>query len=238
MEEMKRNRRKSFTINFKLKVIKFVEQFGAKKATIKFGVSYSNISHWFGLKERFTFQTKKNIRRTLKHKSHVRNNNDEINLVEWFKSARENGMRISRHRILKKLSKLSSRRHKSISSNISFIENFCKRNCIVRRKLTRTSHNVSHINNIDPHKDCNDFIENFNNKVKTFKIYEDDIYNLDETALRIYSDGNYTLETKGKKQVEVKVLGDIKKCVTVLLTITKSGRILRPYIIFKGIIFK
>ncbi len=46
----------------------------------------------------------------------------------------------------------------------------------------------SEISNIE--NDCKEFIKNFYHIKTTKKIYDDDIFNLDETSLKFFAEGN------------------------------------------------
>ena len=67
---------------------------------------------------------------------------------------------------------------------------------------------------------------------KTFDYDSSMIINMDETAVYFDSFPRKTIDIKGKKIIEVLTTGSEKRRCTVCVTITASGEILRPMVIF------
>lgn len=139
------------------------------------------------------------LRRTLKHRSHIRNQTDEQDLKHWIENKRRNGLRMTKKKILEKVMFLPSRRNKSVSSNLSFIGNFCKRNLFVKSKITRISNKQSDRISLDQETQCKNFRQKFIIMKKQFLIYNDNIYNFNETSLRIFCSRKLHIGIKRKK---------------------------------------
>ena len=78
-----------------------------------------------------------------------------------------------------------------------------------------------------------DFLERIENNVIEHKIPADKIVNRDQTGLKFIPVSEWTMAKKGSKQVELFGKGD--KCeMTVLLSVTSTGTVLPPQLIYKG----
>lgn len=62
----------------------------------------------------------------------------------------------------------------------------------------------------------------------------DDVINTDQTLIPYSFPSNRTLEKKGAKTIHVQTLTIDTKCVTFAATVTASGKLLTPFLIFKG----
>lgn len=56
---------------------------------------------------------------------------------------------------------------------------------------------------------------------------------MDETPIWFSMLGNYTVATKGERQVRIRGTGSDKKIISVVLTCTASGQMLKPLLIFR-----
>ena len=81
-------------------------------------------------------------------------------------------------------------------------------------------------------------IEKFTNYLRTTReeeeIYNDMILNMDETPVFFDTVPNKTVDIKGTKTVKVRTTRSEKRHVTLVLTVTASGEMLPPMVIFKG----
>ena len=78
-----------------------------------------------------------------------------------------------------------------------------------------------------------DYIERIEKCVNEHSIPYDLILNWDQTGVNLIPGGDWTMDAKGSKQVKITGLND-KRQITALLTISKSGELLPPQIIYKG----
>lgn len=70
-------------------------------------------------------------------------------------------------------------------------------------------------------------------RVRKYKIPPELIINWDQTSVEVIPTGNWTMNHKGDKQVEIKGIDD-KRNYTSLMAITQSGHMLPPQIIYQG----
>jgi len=63
---------------------------------------------------------------------------------------------------------------------------------------------------------------------------KDDILNMDQTPIAYSFHSRKKLETKGTKTIQVHASTTDTKHVTVAVTITASGKMLPPFVVFKG----
>jgi hypothetical protein len=79
-----------------------------------------------------------------------------------------------------------------------------------------------------------DYIERIEKCVNEHNILNDLILNWDQTGVNLIPGGDWTMDAKGSKQVKITGLND-RRQITALLTISKSGELLPPQIIYKGL---
>ena len=79
-----------------------------------------------------------------------------------------------------------------------------------------------------------DYIERIEKCVNEHNIPDDLILNWDQTGVNLIPGGDWTMDAKGSKQVKITGLND-RRQITALLTISKSGELLPPQIIYKGL---
>jgi hypothetical protein len=79
-----------------------------------------------------------------------------------------------------------------------------------------------------------DYIERIEKCVNEHNIPNDLILNWDQTGVNLIPGGDWTMDAKGSKQVKITGLND-RRQITALLTISKSGELLPPQIIYKGL---
>jgi hypothetical protein len=79
-----------------------------------------------------------------------------------------------------------------------------------------------------------DYIERIEKCVNEHNILDDLILNWDQTGVNLIPGGDWMMDAKGSKQVKITGLND-KRQITALLTISKSGELLPPQIIYKGL---
>jgi hypothetical protein len=73
-------------------------------------------------------------------------------------------------------------------------------------------------------------------KVRLYGRNKDEITNMDQTPIAYSFHARTTLETEGTKTIQVRASTNDTKCVTVAATatVTASGKMLPPFMIFKG----
>ncbi|CAG2210204.1 unnamed protein product [Mytilus edulis] len=85
----------------------------------------------------------------------------------------------------------------------------------------------------DFEKTKQDYIDRIEKCVEENNIPDDLIFNWDQTGVNLIPGGDWTMDAKGSKQVNIVGIND-KRQITALLTISKSGVLLPPQIIYAG----
>ena len=120
--------------------------------------------------------------------------------------------------------------HPNFKASDGWVRKFMKRNSLVLRVRTHINQNLP--------KDIEEKIEKFREEVT--KIRENSDYpfeyicNMDETPVFLDLVPNKVVDQKGKKTVHVRTTNSEKNCITATLCCTAAGKLLPPYIIFKG----
>ena len=110
----------------------------------------------------------------------------------------------------------------------SRIYRWLKHEGIVQRRPTHVSQHTRHCK-----KTMNDFLCYVQEQVRDFGFTEDTLLNMDETNVEFDMVGHSTLNKRGEKTVTVRKSGSSSRC-TVVLTVTRSGEKLCPFVVFKG----
>lgn len=225
--------RKSYSLEYKEKVVKLKDVYGLKNISLKLGISKHNIMRWERQQPRIRACNEKRQRRRLTPTiSRAKHHQEEILLDKWIKSKREKSFVINTKAILSKMLKLIPQRaQKSYASNFSWIGNFKKRFKIVRRRIT-TFTNKKSLDEMKNEKER--FIERVKTVIRDHNIKKENFLNLDETRLMVNCPGKYTLDYKGAKDIVIKTVGNRKAAITVILSTTANGQILKSFLIFRG----
>jgi hypothetical protein len=108
-------------------------------------------------------------------------------------------------------------------------ESIMQRMGLLKRKATKAARNRP--------EDFEDvkttFLQRITTTVKDNMIPESLIFNFDQTGCKLVPYSDWTMASRGDKQVEVKGLDD-KREITVLLTISADGTLLPPQVIYQG----
>ena len=108
------------------------------------------------------------------------------------------------------------------------LRRFTKHIGLTQRVATHTAQN--HFKETED--DSKDFIAMM--KKRTTNRNKDDILNMDQTPIVYSFHAKKTLEVKGSKTIQVHASTTDTKRVTVAATVTASGKMLPPFMIFKG----
>ena len=77
------------------------------------------------------------------------------------------------------------------------------------------------------------YLQKIENIVITDEIPDNMVINWDQTACNLVPGGNWTMEKKGKEQVPIHGMDDMRQ-ITVLLSVTKAGTLLPPQLLYGG----
>ena len=206
----------------------YARQNGIRKAATHYGIHHRNVQRWVkdqvtALKNLRTRANKKGQGRKISYPQEL-----EDQLVSWILQKREEQFVVVSTQLirLKALSLI-----KDINPNFKvWVRKFMKRNDLVLRVRTHISQNLA--------KDLEEKIEKFQAEVQ--KIRDNNDYpfeyvcNMDETPIFWDLVPNQVVDRKGKKTVRVRTTNSEKNRITAVLCCTAAGKLLLPFIIFKG----
>jgi hypothetical protein len=142
---------------------------------------------------------------------------------------REQGLPVNTRTLRKEAARLSNVfKNKSTKAKISSMNRFVKR--------AGLSHRVStHVAQKD-HKETEEESAHFMTlmRQKILGMNPDDIINMDQTPIPYSFPSNRTLDKKGSKTINVRTSTSDTKRATLAATVTASGKLLTPFLIFKG----
>jgi len=117
---------------------------------------------------------------------------------------------------------------KSTTAQVQIVRRFTKHLGLTQRMATHTAQ--KHFRETE--ESSRDFIAMM--REKTVDRNKDDIINMDQTPIAYSYHSNKTLDTRGSRTVHVRASTTDTKRVTVAATVTASGKMLSPFMIFKG----
>ena len=217
--------RRSFTAEFKLKVIQYKEIWGTSQASAKFDCSERMIRKWAINKQKL-----QGYERTRRTGAGPKAKWPELEafLKDWVIEKRSKNRRVTTKDIQHEA------RTKAIEWDIDdfhgsdhWCQSFMKRNGFSVRRRTSVGQPLP--------SNYRDKIAAFRNFVKqhAYDIPHSQVVNFDEVPVPFDIVGGRTVDIKGKNEVSVDSTGKEKKNCTVVLGVTASGDKLKPMIIFK-----
>ena len=181
--------RRSFTISFKLKVLKFIESFSLNKAAKKWAIDHRLLRRWRKDQEKLKEASLKHARRHVEHKaksskrSGFDKNLEEI-LLLWIRTCRQSCKVVDSKAIKQKALTIArdADQDSSFQASSGWIHRFLKRNGLACRRISTTGRdlpsNTAEI--IDKWYNETEYLLNKNKK---------SIFNMDETAIYLDSPG-------------------------------------------------
>ena len=110
-----------------------------------------------------------------------------------------------------------------------WVQSFMSRIGLVKRKGTKAARKLP-----DDYPAIKlQYLERIKTMVTHYHIPHELIFNWDQTGIKMVPASEWTMAEEGSKQVEIRGLDD-KREITVLLTVTLSGRLLPPQLIYAG----
>jgi hypothetical protein len=152
-------------------------------------------------------------------------------LLEWVIQNRDMGMPVSRNMVILKASSLDANfRRKSPASKYAIICRFLSVNNLVIRSKTHQAQKSRHV--MEAHGQ--EFIASIIPRLQEFGRDQRFIINMDQTPVFFSMTPKTTLQVRGSKTVSVRASSDSTKRITVAVTVTASGLMLPPYLIFNA----
>ena len=156
----------------------------------------------------------------------------EKDLLAFIFQLREQGFAVSIKMILAKASTLMrSFRDKSSSAKYHSVSRWVRHHGLVHRMGTHVSQKAPS----EIAKLADDFMEYIRPVISQPNRSEDYIINMDQTPVPFTFHSTKTLELVGTRTVNIRKSTNDTKRVTCALTVTASGRVLTPFLIFKGV---
>ena len=142
---------------------------------------------------------------------------------------REQGLQVNTRTVRKEASRLSEDfKEKTKLAKVACIRRFVKRVGLSNRVSTH----VAQKNHQETEEESSHFIALM--KQKLAGMNPDDVINMDQTPIPFTFPSNRTLEKKGTKTIHVRTSTTDTKRATLAATVTGSGQLLTPFLIFKG----
>lgn len=221
--------RKSYTVQYKLRVIEYSEQYSAKVASKIFNIHLSMIGRWkkklMQMKE-----SKPTLRRVGAPGRMVSYPVLECELNEWIVNQRRQALPVSYTDVKEKMLTLAP---SSFKASNSWLSGFLSRFNLSLRTITKQVRNAT-VRSENEIQEKVELFRNFIRNMKETRIF-DRIINVDQTPVwfSIGSTGK-TVDAKGSKAVACKCHSNSRDRVTVILACGEDGFKLPPAIIVKS----
>lgn len=220
---------KSYTLEYKIKVINhFKSQRNYRITSKEFNIPrcYRWIKKTDMIVNAYSSKTKHKLKMH-PGRCPILGHDVENQIHDWFISMRKRGCIVLNSHLIDKAFELSNTAQFKASSNWLF--RFKWRYLIVTRKIT-----AKRVYSPYNFEETATKFKNYHTKIiEDNNISASNILNADETSICFDMPTNYTLETKGASDVEIKTSNRNKQCVTLMLAIKSDGTRLPPLIIFK-----
>lgn len=150
-------------------------------------------------------------------------------LYKYIIKLREQGVQTTNHMVIREASRLlPSFGVKSFHAKEQIVHRLTKQLGLTRRVATHTAQ--KHFKETE--KEAKDFIAMV--KARLHGRNREDIINMDQTPIQYSFHSRTTLDIIGKKTIQVRASTTDTKRVTLAASVTASGQMLTPYMIFKG----
>lgn len=221
------SKRHSYTVRFKLNVIRHAEENNNAKTARKYSISEKLVRDWKKSKE--LLQASRPTSRSRRHKN-PQWPKLETQLKSWIIIQREQGIAVSVELIKLKAREIAAEftEFKSnFKASSSWANAFMKRHGLSLRAKTSTGQKLPD----NWEEKLNSFL-NFVH-LKITDVEKSQLGNMDEVPVTFDMPSNYTVHPKGSNAVRIKTTGNEKTGFTVVLCVMADGSKLKPMIIFK-----
>ena len=223
-------RRTQYDASFKLKVIKYALENSNRSAARQFSVNERCVRRWAQQEERLrACSTKRKSFRGAKTGVHPAL---ELELKTFVQEQRAEGFAVTSEIIQVKARELAREygiRRADFKASRGWVDKFMRRQGFSLRRRTSIAQKMP--------ADYEDKLVNFQRFVIRLRRANNyllgQIGNADQTPVCFDLPQNYTINTKGARDVRIKTTGGEKQRCTVMLACTADGKKLPPYIILK-----
>ena len=228
--------RRRYSICRKLWTIRKVEQqqqengLSLRQACDSIGIHHSLLVRWRKQKARLTHIPNPSVKSTHIGMASTLKQHEEV-LLRYIFELREQGIQVSLGMVVLKASSLSrSFKEKTNNAKEKIVARFVARHGLKHRMGTHESQR-------DPREtstEALDYMQHVRVKLAQPNRHADYIINMDQTPIPFTFNSKRTLEKVGKKTVHIRKSTNDTKRATLALTVTASGKMIRPMLIFKG----
>ena len=228
--------RRRYTICHKLWTIRKVEQqlqgngLSLRQACDAVGVHHSLLVRWRKQKARLTHIPNPSVKSTHIGMASILKQHEEV-LLRFIFELREQGIQVSLGMVALKASSLSRLfKEKTTNAKEKIVSRFVASHGLKHRMGTHESQR-------DPRETATealDYMQHIRVKLAQPNRHADYIINMDQTPIPFTLNSKRTLEMVGKKMVHIRKSTNDMKRATLALTVTASGKMIRPMLIFKG----
>lgn len=224
---------RSYTVAFKLEVIKYARAHNVSKASRTYKIDRKRVREWTK-QEADLKKCEKKAQRKRKEGGGKKISYPaiEIALTAWINRRREAGARVTG----KALKQECLRQHRlngnqQFKASCGWLRSFMRRNKMTFRRATHVGQKQEAVLS-----DKMQAYLRFVGRLKQRHGYlPSHIGNMDETPIWVDMPGNYTLEAQGSKSINMKSTGHEKSRITVMLAALADGTKLPPMVLFKGV---
>ncbi|EFO89410.1 hypothetical protein CRE_26893 [Caenorhabditis remanei] len=226
VENKESKTRKSYSLEFKKKVVRAARSGNISKASRIFNVSRQCIQEWMKRRSEISDEVERSGGKKKRLDGGGRPVGDkefDDELLNWIKNLRKENKRVSR-RIIQRKAQEMSKCDTFMASN-GWLESFLKRHHLTTRRATTVCQR--------PPSDYQEKIVNFFLFVEKQRRNHkyDHIYACDETAVYLDNSNTLTVDEKGARQVSVHTTGHDKMHITVMLCAREDGYKCRPFVL-------
>ena len=228
--------RRRYTICHKLWTIRKVEQqmqekdLSLRQACDAVGVHHSLLVRWRKQKSRLMHIPNASVKSTHIGMASILKEHEEV-LLRFIFELREQGIQVSLGMVALKASSLSrSFKEKTTNAKEKIVSRFVASHGLKYRMGTHESQR-------DPREtaaEALDYMKHVRVKLAQPNQHADCIINMDQTPIPFTFNSKRTLEMVGKKTIHIRKSTNDMKRATLALTVTASGKMIRPMLIFKG----
>lgn len=219
-----KRKRSAYDASFKLKVVDHAEIHGNRAASREFTVPETNVREW--RKQKVVLKDMNKTKKAQRGRQAMYPDMEK-ELYEWIIDQRSSGYIVTSLHIRLQAQKFC--KDSNFKASNGWTQKFMKRHGLAIRQRTKIAQKLPN--------DLEEKIASFHtfiiNQRKQINFELSQIGNMDETPMCFDLPGNRTIDSKGKRTVQIRTTGHEKTHFTVVLSCMADGFKLKPMVIFK-----